>query len=130
MSAWTSPANCSAIREDKRTAGQEEDKTQTQSQATEFRGGPEPGHRARPQSPATEFMGAAKRRTRGAQEEDKTWTQSPATEPGHRVQPGEPRWVLGHRVHRATTKDAGTRWFGAIAVVGGQDLPVTRSYTT
>ena len=86
LSAWTSPANCSAIREDKRTAGQEEDKTQTQSQATEFRGGPEPGHRARPQSPATEFMGAAKRRTRGAQEEDKTWTQSRATEPSHRVQ--------------------------------------------
>ena len=122
-------ANCSAIREDKRRAGQEEDKTRSQSRATELkvaktrpRGGQdpdtEPGHRAQPQSswarpregqeedtrrtrggqdldtepghrawpqssgarPREEFMGAAKRRTRGAQEEDED------TEPGHRVQ--------------------------------------------
>ena len=66
--------------------GQEEDKAQPQSPATELREfrtatrggqGPaiEPSHKAQPQSPATElteFRGAAKRRTRGG--------QGPATE--------------------------------------------------
>ena len=79
-------ANCSATREDKRRAGQE-DKTRSQSSATEFRAAgsqcvqgwsvwPEdkrratagqekdstrtrPSHRAWPQSPAKEFRGAA-----------------------------------------------------------------------
>ena len=37
------------------------------------------GRRAGPQSPATEFRGAAKTRTRGGQDPD--------TEPGHRAQP-------------------------------------------
>ena len=53
-------AICSATRADKRRAGQEK-----------TRGG---------QDPATEFRGAAKRRTKGGQEEDKRRTQSRATE--------------------------------------------------
>ena len=55
--------------------GQDKDKRRTR-----------PGHRAGPQSPATEFRGAAKTRTRGGQEEDKAQPQSPATELSHRVQ--------------------------------------------
>ena len=89
--------------------GQEEDKTRTQSRATELRGAAKTrtrggqeedkaqpqrtrGGQGRTQSPATED----KRRTRPGhrtdpshrgQEEDKAWTQSPATEPSHRAQP-------------------------------------------
>ena len=47
----------------------------------------EPGHRVQG-SPATEFMGAAKRRTREGQEKDKRSTrgrQDLDTEPSHRV---------------------------------------------
>ena len=44
--------------------GQDKDKRRTR-----------PGHRAGPQSPATEFRGAAKTRTRGGQEEDKAQPQ-------------------------------------------------------
>ena len=91
--------------------GQEEDKTRTQSRATDrgaaktrARGGQDPdtepghrqgrgedkgkrrirpGHRAGPHSPATEFKGAAKTRRRGG--------QGPATEPGHRARPQSSR---------------------------------------
>ena len=66
-------AICSATRADKRRAGQEEDKT-------------------RPQSPATEFRGAASQCGQGwsARPEDNSRTrggQDPDTEPGHRAQP-------------------------------------------
>ena len=71
-----------------------------QSAATEFRGAAKsrtrPGHRAGPQSPATEFRGAAKTRTRGGQEAGPQSSgarprqgQDPDTEPGHRAQPTE-----------------------------------------
>ena len=51
--------------------GQDKDKRRTR-----------PGHRAGPQSPATEFRGAAETRAREGQEEDKAQPQSP----GHRAQ--------------------------------------------
>ena len=59
-------ANCSATREEKRRAGQEEDKTWSHSPATEFRGG---------QSVCPGLVSAAR-----GQEKDKR------TRPGHRVE--------------------------------------------
>ena len=51
--------------------GQDKDKRRTR-----------PGHRAGPQSPATEFRGAAKTRTRGGQQEE----DNKRTRPSHRAQ--------------------------------------------
>ena len=70
-------ANCSATREEQNKRRQEEDKTRSQSPATEFRGAASQcvqGWSARPED---------KRRTRGGQQQDKTRTrggQNPATE--------------------------------------------------
>ena len=70
--------------------GQDKDKRRTR-----------PGHRAGPQSPATEFRGAAETRAREGQEEDKAQPQSPTTQkkrrtrPGHRAQPQRTRGGQG-----------------------------------
>ena len=69
-----------------RVQGRSQDKDKEDKRRTR------PGHRAGPQSPATEFRGAAKTRTKGGQEEDKAQPQRTRggqgldTEPSHRVQ--------------------------------------------
>ena len=84
--------------------GEEEDKTRTQSRATEFRG-------------------AAKRRTRGGQETDKRSTrggQDLDTEPGHRARPhssgARPR--QGQEEDKTRTQSRATEFRGAASECG------------